>query len=36
MAAAQMTPYAASFMEAMDASMKKMDHDMAAAPIRTR
>jgi uncharacterized protein (DUF305 family) len=31
--AAQMTPYAARFMQAMDASMKKMDRDMAAAPM---
>lgn len=32
-AAAQMTPYAAKFMQAMDASMKQMDRDMAAAPM---
>jgi hypothetical protein len=32
-AAAQMTPYAAEFMHAMDASMKQMDRDMAAAPM---
>ena len=32
-ATAQMTPYAARFMQAMDTSMKKMDRDMAAAPM---
>ena len=33
MAAAQMGPYAAKFMQAMDASMKQMDRDMTAAPM---
>ena len=32
-AAAQITPYAAKFMQVMDASMKQMDRDMAAAPM---
>src|SRR5271154_1512161 len=31
-AAARMKPHAAGFMRAMDASMKQMDRDMAAAP----
>jgi len=32
-AAAQMEPHAAKFMQAMDASMKQMDHEMASAPM---
>ncbi len=32
-AAAQMTPYNAGFMQAMNASMKQMDRDMAEAPM---
>jgi uncharacterized protein (DUF305 family) len=31
--AAQMAPYAARFMQAMDIGMKVMDRDMAAAPM---
>jgi uncharacterized protein (DUF305 family) len=32
-AAPQMAPYAAKFMQAMNAGMKTMDRDMAAAPM---
>ena len=32
-ASAQMKPYAATFMQAMDAGMKQMDRDMSAAPM---
>lgn len=32
-AAAQMEPFAAKFMQAMDTSMKQMDRAMAAAPM---
>jgi len=33
-AAEQMSPHVAQFMQAMDASMKSMDRDMAAAPMK--